>query len=112
MRQQWEKTQLTRVRDSVDLRMFRPDGSEVGSLQEGKLSDGQRNTAVLAILLARGDGPLLIDQPEDELDAAFIYQQLVPLLREVKQKRQIGADPLTWTPLGLGRSSLAVALRS
>ncbi len=87
--ERWETTRLIRVRDSVDLKMYRPDGTAVGSLQEGKLSDGQRNTAVLAILLAEGFGPVLIDQPEDELDSAFIYQQLVPLLRKVKLHRQI-----------------------
>jgi ABC-type lipoprotein export system ATPase subunit len=89
IRERWELARLDRVQDAIDLQMYRPDGTLVGALQEGKLSDGQRNTAALAILLAAGAGPVLIDQPEDELDSAFIYQQLVPLLRKVKEHRQI-----------------------
>jgi ABC-type cobalamin/Fe3+-siderophores transport system ATPase subunit len=53
------------------------------------LSDGQKNTAILALLFADGTNPIVIDQPEDELDSDFIYNELVPLLRKVKHKRQI-----------------------
>ena len=88
-RDRWDETRLRRVNDSIDLTIRRPDGSVAGSLQGGGLSDGQRNTAVLALLLADGDGPVVVDQPEDELDAAFIYDQLVPMLRAVKDRRQI-----------------------
>src|SRR5690606_1049656 len=53
------------------------------------LSEGQRNTAVLNLLLAKGEGPIVIDQPEDELDSKFIYRELVPLLRKIKNQRQL-----------------------
>jgi len=53
------------------------------------LSAGQRATAVLTIILAIGDSPILIDQPEDDLDNEFVYQQLVPVLRASKENRQI-----------------------
>jgi energy-coupling factor transporter ATP-binding protein EcfA2 len=85
----WESKSLVRIRDGVDLILYRPDGSEAGSLNERQLSDGQRNTAILTLLLARGGGPILIDQPEDELDSSFLYQQLVPLLRKIKEERQV-----------------------
>jgi len=85
----WEQVQLTRVPDLVDLILYRADGVPAGSVRGGKLSDGQRNTAALALILAQGDGPLVIDQPEDELDSSFIYRDLVPLLREIKHHRQL-----------------------
>lgn len=85
----WEQIQLTRVPDLVDLILYRADGERAGSVREGKLSDGQRNTAALALILAQGEGPLIIDQPEDELDSNFIYRDLVPLLREIKYRRQL-----------------------
>jgi ABC-type cobalamin/Fe3+-siderophores transport system ATPase subunit len=56
---------------------------------EGSLSDGQRNTAALALLLAQEGGPLVIDQPEDELDSNFVFRELIPMLRKVKSKRQL-----------------------
>ncbi|WP_349775266.1 TrlF family AAA-like ATPase [Curtobacterium sp. MCJR17_020] len=52
------------------------------------LSTGQRATALLLLLLKRGAGPLLIDQPEDDLDNRFINADIVPQLRE-KTGRQI-----------------------
>jgi ABC-type cobalamin/Fe3+-siderophores transport system ATPase subunit len=85
----WHSLLAMRTKDSADMILSRHDGSEVGSLTSGKLSEGQRNTAVLSLLLARGDGPIIIDQPEDELDSEFLFSELVPLLRETKCSRQI-----------------------
>ena len=69
--------------------LFRSDGTVAGSIANGSLSDGQRNTAALAILLAQEGGPLVIDQPEDELDSNYVFNDLIPVLRTVKAKRQI-----------------------
>lgn len=88
-REAWDAKILTRIRDAVDVVLFRSDGTEAGSLSRRQLSEGQTNTAVLMLLLASGKGPILIDQPEDELDSNFISQQLVPLLREIKNERQV-----------------------
>ncbi|MDM7936775.1 MAG: AAA family ATPase [Cyanobium sp. CZS 48M] len=85
----WEKLRCTRVQDTVDMKLFRSDGSTAGSIAEGTLSDGQRNTAALALLLAQEGGPLVIDQPEDELDSNFVFRELIPMLRKVKSKRQL-----------------------
>lgn len=85
----WESKRLIRIQDAVDLVLYRNDGTEAGSLRRKELSDGQTNTALLMLLLASGSGPILIDQPEDELDSNFIFKQLVPLLREVKNHRQV-----------------------
>lgn len=85
----WRAARLVRIEDAVDLELYRADGTLVGSIQSRALSEGQRNTAVLKLLLAQGDGPIVIDQPEDELDSNFIYHELVPLLRKVKNRRQL-----------------------
>jgi len=50
---------------------------------------GQKCTAILALLLAQDSAPAVIDQPEDELDNEFTYRELVPLLRRVKEERQL-----------------------
>lgn len=85
----WRIARLTRVEERVDIELYRADGTLVGSVQSQALSEGQRNTAVLHLLLAKGEGPIVIDQPEDELDSNFIYRELVPLLRKVKNQRQL-----------------------
>lgn len=84
----WEKLRCSRVQDAIDMRLFRADGTVAGSIAEGSLSDGQRNTATLALLLAQKGGPLIIDQPEDELDSNFVFRELIPMLRKVKSNRQ------------------------
>jgi ABC-type lipoprotein export system ATPase subunit len=87
--ERWEKLRCSRVQDTVDMKLYRADGSIAGSISEGSLSDGQRNTAALALLLGQEGGPLVIDQPEDELDSNFVFSELIPMLRKVKTKRQL-----------------------
>ncbi len=53
------------------------------------LSTGQKCTAILPILLLDSDNPLIIDQPEDNLDNRFIFENVVKSLRRVKQQRQL-----------------------
>lgn len=53
------------------------------------LSTGQKCTTILPILLLDSDRPLLIDQPEDNLDNAFIYETVVRNIAEVKHRRQL-----------------------
>ncbi|PVE49900.1 TrlF family AAA-like ATPase [Rhizobium rhizogenes] len=55
-----------------------------------KLSLGQQQSVLLALMLSSdSDRPLIIDQPEDNLDGEFIYATLVPVLRRAKERRQI-----------------------
>lgn len=55
-----------------------------------KLSLGQQQSVLLALLLSsKSKAPLIIDQPEDNLDGEFIYHSLVPVLRLAKERRQI-----------------------
>lgn len=54
----------------------------------GRLSTGQKATAVLLLLLLESDAPLVVDQPEDDLDNRFITEGVVPKMREEKRRRQ------------------------
>lgn len=84
----WEDVRISRVSDGIDVQLLREDGTVAGSMS-GALSEGQRNTVLLNLMLARGEGPIVIDQPEDELDSSFIYRTLVRDLRAAKSKRQL-----------------------
>ena len=52
------------------------------------LSTGQKATAVLLLLLLESDAPLIVDQPEDDLDNRFITDGVVPRMRDEKRRRQ------------------------
>jgi len=53
-----------------------------------RLSDGQKATALLLLLFAQEDRILILDQPEEDLDNRFIYEDVVKILRDYKSKRQ------------------------
>ena len=53
-----------------------------------KLSTGQQCTAILHMLLLENKDPLIMDQPEDNLDNAFIADRIVTELRSAKIARQ------------------------
>jgi ABC-type lipoprotein export system ATPase subunit len=53
-----------------------------------ELSSGQQCTAILILLLLENQDPLIMDQPEDNLDNAFIADRIVQELRDAKGKRQ------------------------
>ena len=60
------------------------------SIPVNLLSDGQKHTIMLTIaMLAQSNIPLVIDQPEDDLDNAFIFSTVVKVLREIKESRQV-----------------------
>jgi len=40
-------------------------------------------------MLAESNIPLVIDQPEDDLDNAFIFSAVVKVLRSIKERRQV-----------------------
>ena len=55
-----------------------------------RLSLGQQQSVLLALVLSsKSNQPLIIDQPEDNLDSEFISSTLVPVLRRAKEQRQI-----------------------
>ncbi|MDD5770163.1 MAG: hypothetical protein PHE25_04280 [Candidatus Gracilibacteria bacterium] len=56
-----------------------------------EMSDGKKAFVVLKLLLdfSNKECPILIDQPEDDLDNRSIYNELVEYLKKKKKKRQI-----------------------
>jgi len=53
------------------------------------VSAGQKTTAILTFLLSYGDNPLILDQPEDDLDNRLVYDLIVDRLKQAKEHRQI-----------------------
>lgn len=56
-----------------------------------QLSPGERGNLLLIfyLLIDRDDIPLVIDQPEENLDNNTVYRTLVPCVKEAKKRRQI-----------------------
>jgi len=72
-----------------DLRVsYKPENSK-RYIPLSNASAGQKTTAILTFLLAYGDLPLLLDQPEDDLDNKLVYDLIVTRLKKAKSKRQI-----------------------
>ncbi len=63
------------------------DGNNFRSIQEG--SPGQKTAALLAFLLSYGTEPIILDQPEDDLDNHLIYGLIVTQLKTIKRDRQV-----------------------
>ena len=71
-----------------DLRIeYNRGKNDWAQINEG--SQGQRSAALLAFLLAFGNEPLVMDQPEDDLDNHLIYDLIVRQIRENKLRRQL-----------------------
>ena len=62
-------------------------GPDRQRIQHG--SPGQKTAALLAFILSYGSEPLLLDQPEDDLDNKVISNLIVQGLRDIKSKRQV-----------------------
>jgi ABC-type cobalamin/Fe3+-siderophores transport system ATPase subunit len=78
-----------------------------------KLSLGQQQSVLLALMLSSStDRPLIIDQPEDNLDGEFIYKTLVPVLRRAKERRQVIIVTHNPNVAVLGDAELIVVLRA
>ena len=78
----------------MDMQLWFPEdalqityGENDKKISEG--SPGQKSAALLAFILAYGDAPLLLDQPEDDLDNDLIYSLIVQNIKATKGKRQI-----------------------
>jgi len=65
-----------------------PSGETVNWQSLQALSAGQKATAVLLLLLLRSEAPLVVDQPEDDLDNRFITDSVAPMIRQEKHRRQ------------------------
>ena len=56
-----------------------------------ELSPGERGALLLVfyLLVDQSDAPLIIDQPEENLDNQTVFKLLVPCIKEAKKRRQI-----------------------
>ncbi|RYJ40943.1 DNA repair ATPase [Flavobacterium anhuiense] len=54
-----------------------------------ELSMGQRCTTVLPIIFTVSDNPLIIDQPEDNLDNKYISEKIHSIIKDQKENRQL-----------------------
>jgi ATPase subunit of ABC transporter with duplicated ATPase domains len=63
----------------------------MGDKELHQLSPGERGTLLLVfyLLVDKDDIPLMIDQPEENLDNQTVYDLLVPCVKEAKQRRQM-----------------------
>lgn len=61
--------------------------ASVTPLKQG--SPGQQTAALLDFVLGYGSEPIILDQPEDDLDNALIYKLVVRRIKEKKSSRQI-----------------------
>ena len=73
--------------DAVEVSFKDRSASDWKPLTQG--SPGQQTAALLAFVLGYGSEPIILDQPEDDLDNSLIYELLVSQLRETKTKRQV-----------------------
>ena len=64
-----------------------PSSNKFENLEKG--SAGQKAAAILAFLLSHGEEPLIIDQPEDDLDNALISHLIVTQIHGNKNRRQL-----------------------
>jgi len=89
------------------------DGTKTHQVREfSKLSLGQQQSILLSILLfSKSTTPLIIDQPEDNLDSEFIYKTLVRSLRNIKERRQIIVVTHNANIAVLGDAELIIPLR-
>lgn len=67
---------------------YKPEGS-TGFKSLSTASAGQKTAAILTFLFSFGKEPLLLDQPEDDLDNRLVYDLVVKGLKKAKEKRQI-----------------------
>lgn len=75
--------------DRIVVEINLSDTDEPRWLDVRKVSPGQKATAMLSLALVTGSNPLIIDQPEDDLDNRYIYDQVVRQLAEVSNRRQV-----------------------
>ena len=81
-----------RADDSLDMRFLKEGNDPADERSWQTVTDGspgQRSAAMLAFTLSYGDSPLVLDQPEDDLDSALVSDLIVTQFRKARWKRQL-----------------------
>ncbi len=81
--------EITAIEDRIGIELNVATSGPPHFKDASDLSRGQKCTALLPILLARRDNPLIIDQPEDNLDNHFIFETVVNAVQRMKKRRQM-----------------------
>jgi ATPase subunit of ABC transporter with duplicated ATPase domains len=93
-----------------DVRMTLLDGVDYKDIEH--LSAGQRCTVVLSVILQHADQTLVIDQPEDHLDNAYIANTVVKSLLRTRGRGQVILSTHNPNIPVLGRADLIIELTS
>jgi hypothetical protein len=72
---QIDEIELLIPEDEIDIQ-YKPSGSS-SFKPLSTASAGQKTTAILTFILSQGNIPLLLDQPEDDLDNRLVYELIV-----------------------------------
>ena len=85
--EQMDELFLLTPEDEIGVK-YKPNGSSTFKVLTNA-SAGQKTSAILTFLLSFGEVPLILDQPEDDLDNHLIYDLIVERLKKTKENRQI-----------------------
>ena len=106
------KLEVLPIDDRVIIELNVATGTSSNFKDASELSKGQKCTALLPILLARRNTPLVIDQPEDNLDNHFVYETVVGSIQRLKTRRQMIFITHNANIPVLGEAELVVVLNS
>jgi len=84
---QIDEIKLLLPEDEIEVQYKTTDSGSYRSLSTA--SAGQKTTAILSFILSYGNIPLILDQPEDDLDNRLVYELVVQRLKQAKNYRQI-----------------------
>lgn len=84
---QIDEVELLLPEDEIEIQYKATSTSSFKSLSTA--SAGQKTTAVLTFILSYGKAPLILDQPEDDLDNRLVYDLIVDRLKKAKENRQL-----------------------
>ncbi|HHX4834564.1 anti-phage protein Ppl [Acinetobacter baumannii] len=72
--------------DGLDIK-FKDNEDQFRQLESA--SPGQKSASMLSFLMSYGTDPLVLDQPEDDLDCGMLASAVIPAIARNKKKRQI-----------------------
>lgn len=74
--------------DKIELQ-YKPEGARSNYQPLSTASAGQKAAAIITVILSQSDSPVLLDQPEDDLDNRLVYELVVQRMKLCKEQRQI-----------------------
>ena len=114
----FEDFEVIEYEDRPNINVTKIFQTEIGETQRttksiSQLSLGQQQSVLLGILmLSKSNKPLIIDQPEDNLDSEFIFKTIVLNLRKIKESRQVIIVTHNPNIAVLGDAELIIPLKS